>query len=132
VSFIAWAIFGFSCFNTSACPSPVGGPCDPRNFTCPKSYTCSVAEVCTRACAESSECWVKFEDGCIDTSLPGMRLPDGGLVAEMMTADGFCTDSKRLVCLDGYCQRDTCLDGGCNYDVYGPSPFKGNRTQGPP
>jgi hypothetical protein len=59
-----------------------------------------------------------------------MRLPDGGTVVEE-SSDGFCPETKTLVCLDGYCQSQGCLDGGCDYDLYGPSPFKGNRSQGP-
>jgi hypothetical protein len=62
--------------------------------------------------------------------MPGQRLPDGGVFVES-TEDGYCSETKQMVCLDGYCQRDVCADGGCEYDVYGPSPFKGNRSQGP-
>jgi hypothetical protein len=120
------------CFNTKACASQAGGHCDPRNFECPKSYNCSLAEVCTKACEQTSDCWVKFADGCISTNLPGMRLPDGGVFMEMMSEDGFCPESKQIVCLNKFCQQEVCVDGGCNYDIYGPSEFKGNRSQGPP
>lgn len=113
-----------------ACPSTAGGTCDPRNANCPANYYCAAAEICTRRCEQTSDCWVKVEDGCRYTTLPGQRLPDGGVFVET-TEDGFCPETKAMLCLDGYCQRDACADGGCDYDVYGPSPFKGNRSQGP-
>ncbi len=112
-----------------ACPSDAGDPCNPRQFDCPATYYCSLAEVCTRACADSSECWVKVENGCRYTYLPGQRLPDGGAFQEMATEDGYCPNTKSMACVDGYCQR--CPEGGCDYDLYGPSPFKGNRDRGP-
>lgn len=119
-----------SCQN-QACPSMAGGPCDPRNANCPAGYACARAEICTRACAQASDCWVKVSDGCRYTALPGQRLADGGVFVES-TEDGFCPETKALTCLDGYCQRAACEDaGGCDYDLYGPSPFKGNRDQGP-
>lgn len=61
-----------------------------------------------------------------------MRLPDGGTYTEVQD-EGYCPESRRMVCLGGYCQRDECvlLDGGCDYDLFGPSPFKGNRSVGP-
>lgn len=124
------AAFAAGCTQVSACPSPAGGACDPRNFTCPAGYTCALAEVCTRHCTQASDCWVKVSDGCLSNTLPGELLPDGGVYVES-SPDGYCTDTKSLVCLDGYCQKGACLDGGCDYDLYGPSPFKGNRSQGP-
>ncbi len=129
--FMAFVSVAAGCLGVSTCPSTAGGPCDPRNANCPAGYTCALAaEVCTRACQQTSECWVRVEAGCRYTMLPGQRLPDGGVFIEE-SDDGFCPETKRLVCLDGYCQRDGCLDGGCDYDPYGPSPFKGNRDQGP-
>ncbi len=119
-----------SCVQIGGCPSPAGGTCDPRNANCPKGYGCAVAEVCTRTCEQTSDCWLSVTDGCRGTTLPGMRLPDGGVFTEEV-GDGFCPESKIMVCLAGYCQRDVCLDGGCDYDLYGPSTFKGNRSQGP-
>ena len=115
----------------SACPSVVGGACDPRDANCPPNYYCAMAEVCTRHCDASVDCWIKVTDGCRNNTLPGERLPDGGVFVEA-SDDGYCSETKAMVCLDGYCQRDTCPeDGGCDYDLYGPSPFKGNRSQGP-
>lgn len=113
-----------------ACPSIAGGSCDPRNFDCPPGYTCSLAEVCTRTCAETAECWVKVEDGCrFDQYLPGQLQPDGGPFMES-SEDGFCPETKLMECIEGYCQRFSCADGGCDYDVYGPG-TKGTQTQGP-
>ena len=114
----------------SACPSPPGGTCDPRAPNCPGGYRCAMAEICTRPCEQTSECWVPVSDGCRYTQFPGQRLADGGIFMET-SEDGFCPESKLMECLDGHCQRFECLDGGCDYDVYGPSPFKGNRNQGP-
>ncbi len=113
-----------------ACPSAPGGPCDPRNAKCPVGYHCAMAEVCTRACEQASDCWVKVTDGCYYTYFPGQRLPDGGVFVES-TDDGFCTESKSLECVAGYCQRAECLSSPCDYDLYGPSENKGNRSQGP-
>ena len=113
-----------------ACPSPAGGTCDPRNASCPANYTCSLAEVCTRPCEQSSDCWVKVTDGCHYTAFPGQRLSDGGIFVET-SDDGFCPDTKLIECIDAHCQRAECGDGGCDYDLYGPSEFKGNRNQGP-
>jgi hypothetical protein len=113
-----------------ACPSPAGGICDPRKPNCPTGYACGLVERCTRACEQTSDCWVKVESGCRSTELPGQRLSDGGVFMET-SEDGFCPETKLMECLDGYCQRFECADGGCDYDVYGPSPFKGNRDQGP-
>lgn len=128
---IAVSSLAAGCLGLKACPSEVGGPCDPRNANCPEGYTCALAaEVCTRTCAEASECWVKVEVGCRGNTLPGQRLPDGGIFVES-SDDGYCPETKAMVCLDGYCQRDACLDGGCDYDPYGPSPYKSNRDQGP-
>ncbi len=124
-------VFAVGGCQLGACPSSAGGACDPRDFNCPKDYACGLAEVCTRKCANDMECWVRVTDGCRSNALPLMRLPDGGTYTED-TGDGFCPETKLMVCLDGYCQRDTCaVDGGCNYDLYGPSPFKGTRSQGP-
>lgn len=119
-----------ACQKLPACPSAVGGPCDPRDFNCPTGYYCAQAEVCTKACEQDTDCWVKVDDGCRASQLPGQTLPDGGVFVEM-SADGICPETKAMVCLDGRCQRFQCLDGGCDYDLYGPSPFKGNRSQGP-
>lgn len=58
-----------------------------------------------------------------------MRLPDGGTFVE--GSSDYCPETLGLACIDGYCQQPRCADGSCDYDVYGPSPFKGNRTQGP-
>jgi hypothetical protein len=125
------AAFGYGCTQIAACPSPAGGPCDPRNFQCPRDYYCAQAEVCTRHCTQAEDCWVKVTDGCLSNILPGMSLPDGGVYVES-SANGYCPETVVLVCLGGYCQRPVCLeDGGCDYDLYGPSPFKGNRSQGP-
>ncbi|MCC6335845.1 MAG: hypothetical protein IT380_17880 [Myxococcales bacterium] len=119
------------CVKLGACPSTVGGSCDPRDANCPKGYVCALgAEICTRECVETTDCWVKVEDGCRSDRLPLMTLPDGGTFVET-SEDGFCPETKRMVCLGGWCQREKCLDGGCLYDEYGPSPFKGNRGQGP-
>lgn len=59
-----------------------------------------------------------------------MRLSDGGTCRED-TGVEFCPESLEVACVSGYCQLATCLDGGCDYDVYGPSGNKGNRSQGP-
>ena len=113
-----------------ACPSPSGGPCDPRNASCPAGYVCALAEICTRACEQTSDCWVKVEAGCYYTQFPGERTADGGVFVET-SPDGFCPDTKLMECLEGHCQRFECGDGGCDYDLYGPSEYKGNRDQGP-
>ena len=113
-----------------ACPSPAGGKCDPRDPNCPPGYVCAMAEICTRTCEQTSDCWIKVEEGCRYTSLPGQRLPDGGVFMET-SDDGFCPETKLMECLEGHCQHFECADGGCDYDLYGPSPFKGNRSQGP-
>ncbi len=113
-----------------ACPSPAGGSCDPAQANCPKGYACAVAQVCTKDCAQASDCWVKVEDGCRSSAVPLQRLPDGGTFVET-SEDGFCPETKLLACVGGHCQRGACADGGCDYDVWGPSPFAGNRTQGP-
>lgn len=126
---IAAVLGAFNCTQV-ACPSTVGGSCDPHNANCPYSYYCARAEVCTRACEQSSDCWVSVDKGCRSNDLPGQRLPDGGVFVET-SDDGYCPETRLMECLDGYCQRAECVDGGCDYDVYGPSPFKGNRTQGP-
>ena len=120
-----------SCFaQLPACPSPPGGSCDPRSADCPKGYTCAIAEICTRTCEQTADCWTLVTDGCRSNSLPGQRLPDGGVFTETSN-DGFCPESQLMECLDGYCQRFECEDGGCDYDLYGPSAFKSNRDQGP-
>lgn len=115
-----------------SCPAPAGGPCEPRKQNCPEGYYCPLTEVCTRTCEQSMDCWVKVAAGCRSNAVPYMRLPDGGVFMETMD-DGYCPETKRLVCVGGYCQNDTCAfdDGGCDYDLYGPSPFKGNRSVGP-
>ena len=119
------------CIRLDACPSPAGGSCDPAANDCPKSYYCAAAEVCTRACVEAKDCWVATADGCRPKYFPLQRLPDGGTFVET-SSDGYCPETQAMACLGGYCQPDTCGDAGCAYDMYGPSPFKGNRTGGPP
>jgi hypothetical protein len=125
-----------SCQN-QACPSTPGGSCDPRNANCPSGYACALSEVCTHPCEQASDCWIPVTDGCrYGAYLPGQRLPDGGMYVEM-TEDGYCPDKDTLRCIDGYCQAVAfrglaCdADAGCDYDLYGPSEFKGNRDQGP-
>jgi hypothetical protein len=126
------------CFTQQAsCPSPPGGRCDPRNADCPKGYACAMAEVCTKTCEQTSDCYTKVEDGCRYTGyLPGSTLPDGGVFNDQID-DGFCPESKLVECTNGFCLRTRCEsrrfldDGGCDYDLYGPSEFKGNRSQGP-
>lgn len=113
-----------------ACPSRAGGPCDPRHASCPAAYTCALAEICTRTCQQTSDCWVKVEDGCYYTEWPGQLRADGGVFMEA-SADGFCPETKLMECLEGHCQRFECLDGGCDYDLYGPSTFKGIHDPGP-
>lgn len=116
----------------AACPSPAGGACNPRNADCPAGYTCGLAEFCTRTCEQTSDCWVKVSTGCRYTEFPGQRLADGGTFMENTESeDGFCPETKVMECIEGYCQRFSCADGGCDYDLYGPSPNKGNRDQGP-
>ena len=115
----------------AACPSPAGGVCDPRSANCPHDYYCALAEVCTRTCAQTSDCWVSTNYGCRNNALPGQTLPDGGYATEE-SPDGFCPETKDMECVDGFCQLPANkVDGGYDYDVYGPSPFKGNRSQGP-
>ncbi|MDX2011482.1 MAG: hypothetical protein SFW67_14885 [Myxococcaceae bacterium] len=133
---ISWTVIVFiSCatpLGQGSCPAPAGGPCEPRKQNCPDGYYCPLAEVCTRTCEQTSDCWVPVEKGCRSDGVPFMRLPDGGTFTETQD-DGFCPETRRMVCLGGFCQKDTCPleDGGCDYDVYGPSPFKGNRSVGP-
>lgn len=129
-----WALFLFigmvSC-QQAACPSPAGGICDPRNPNCPTGYYCALAEVCTRTCTQVSDCWVSTNNGCRSNALPGQTLPDGGYFTEE-SPDGYCPETKELECVGGFCQLPANrVDGGYDYDVYGPSPFKGNRNQGP-
>ncbi|MFO0598753.1 MAG: hypothetical protein U0228_25835 [Myxococcaceae bacterium] len=124
-------VMGASC-QMQSCPSTPGGKCNPRGANCPKGYVCAMAEICTRACEQTSDCWVKVADGCrYDGYLPGELLPDGGVFTDQATEDGFCPESKLMTCQAGYCQRFACEDGGCDYDLYGPSEYKGNRSQGP-
>ncbi|MBL8909676.1 MAG: hypothetical protein JNM17_03125 [Archangium sp.] len=131
IPFPALALFFVTSCQITVC-SVAGGTCDPRNANCPKGYTCSLAEVCTHACEQTSDCWIKVEDGCrFGNYLPGQRLPDGGVFSDQMSEDGFCPDSKAMECVSGFCQRSECAAGGCDYDIYGPSEFKGNRSQGP-
>lgn len=116
-----------------ACPSPAGGSCDPSNADCPRGYSCAVTEVCTRRCEQTSDCWVKVEDGCRGDCAPGQLLSDGGLCSEERPEDGFCSETKRLGCIAGYCQYLECADGRgddglCRYqDIYGPADYDGNR-----
>jgi hypothetical protein len=130
--YVTLLLVAVGCVKIGACPSQAGGSCDPRDANCPTGYVCAIAEVCTRTCDQSTDCWIKVTDGCRSNDFPGMALPDGGTYIEDI-GDGYCSESKSLICLEGYCQKDVCatLDGGCDYDVYGPSPFKGNRSQGP-
>jgi len=130
--FLTLALVGVGCVKIGACPSQAGGSCDPRDPNCPTNYDCALAEICTRSCLQDSDCWIKVSDGCRTNNFPGMVMPDGGTFVED-TGDGICSESKSMACLDGYCQDQHCatIDGGCDYDVYGPSPFKGNRSQGP-
>lgn len=129
--FFLFLLVAASCTQMQACPSTAGGSCDPRNADCPKGYSCSLAEICTRTCEQTSDCWVKVEDGCrYGSYLPGQTLPDGGIYQDV-SDDGFCPETKLMLCIDGFCQREECAQGGCNYDVYGPSDFKSNRSQGP-
>ena len=107
-----------------ACPSDAGKSCDPRHANCPEGYSCALAEICTRRCELTSDCWVKVEFGCRGPYLPGQRLPDGGAFQEV-SEDGFCPETKLLSCVEGYCQLSDCADSGCDYDIYGPSPYKG-------
>jgi hypothetical protein len=118
-----------SCQN-QACPSTVGGSCDPRSADCPAGYSCALAEVCTRKCEQTSDCWVSVNDGCRSGLYPGQRLSDGGTFSET-SEDGFCPETKEMECIEGHCQFYFCADGGCDRDMYGPSPFKSNRDQGP-
>ncbi len=129
-------IFAASCLQQN-CPSTPGGRCDPRAANCPANYYCAVAEICTHGCVEAADCWVKVGDGCrFDGYVPGQLQPDGGPFMET-SDDGICPESKLLECVGGYCVRAGCArgtvsaDGGCDYDVYGPSDYKGNRSQGP-
>lgn len=115
-----------------SCPAPAGGNCEPRKQNCPEGYYCPLAEICTRTCEQTSDCWIRVELGCRSNAVPYQRLPDGGQYTEE-NDEGYCPETRRLVCLAGYCQKNECesADGGCDYDVYGPSPFKGNRSVGP-
>lgn len=113
-----------------ACPSAPGGPCNPDSAKCPKSYHCAKAEICTKPCEEARDCWVRVEDGCYYERLPGQLMADGGPFTET-SDEGFCPDTRSMACVDGYCQRGECADGGCDLDLYRPSEFRGNQTQGP-
>jgi hypothetical protein len=73
---------------------------------------------------------VKVEDGCYYERLPFERLPDGGTFVEE-SDEGYCPDSRTLACVQGYCRLGECADGGCDPDLYGPSDYAGNRSQGP-
>ena len=106
-----------------------GEVCDPAAANCPKNYYCALAEICTRTCTTAADCRIKVGDGCRSPYIFGQRLPDGGFYNEQ--PGEYCPEGETLICLDGYCQLGSCADGGCNYDLYGPSPFRGNRTQGP-
>lgn len=120
-----FAVLAFaSCLDVGGCPAAANGSCHPRSSNCPHGYFCSLAEICTKACAIDSDCLVDASGGCYSDGLPGMRLPDGGVSNGGPPADGICPESKSLVCLVGYCQSNRCPDAGCDYDVYGPSPFK--------
>ncbi len=121
---VAWAA---GC--QQACPSPAGGVCDPRNPNCPPGYHCAMAEVCTQQCQVVEDCWIHANNGCRETYFPGQTLPDGGYFQEV-SEDGYCPETKLMECVGGYCQRRDYGDAH-DYDLYGPSPFKGNRSQGP-
>lgn len=110
-----------------ACPSPAGRNCDPRSYDCPADYYCAQIEICTKPCEQTSDCWIKSTNGCrYEGHLPGTRLPDGGVFQDV-DDEGYCTDSRALECIGGYCIPP---DFEAN-DVYGVSPNKGNRNQGP-
>ena len=127
---LASLLFAASCFDLGACPSLPARVCNPRDANCPRGYTCALSEICTRTCEADRDCWVKVEDGCRYQQLPGETLPDGGAYTEQ-NDEGFCPESRLVSCIGGFCELTTCLDGGCDHDLYGPSPFKGNRSQGP-
>ncbi len=126
-----WLLIAGGCLRAESCPSPAGGSCDPRLPNCPATYHCALAEVCTKACEATSDCWVPTSAGCVPGTLPGQRLPDGGLAQEEEVVDDICPESRHMACVAGYCQKEGCADGGCDYDVYGPSPFKGSYRGGP-
>ena len=128
LALLALLSFG-GCYDLGGCPAAANGSCHPRSSNCPQGYFCSLAEICTKGCTIDSDCLVNASGGCFSDALPGMRLPDGGTATGAPPEDGICPESKSLVCLDGYCQQNTCLDGGCDYDLYGPSPFKGGGGQ---
>ncbi|MFT3707799.1 MAG: hypothetical protein QM817_09075 [Archangium sp.] len=120
-----WVLLILASCRISAC-SAAAEPCDPRNANCPKGYSCALAEICTRRCEQTSDCWVRVEDGCrYPGYLPGQKTPDGGVFSDQESADGFCPETKAIECISGYCQQPECADGGCDYDLYGPSPYKG-------
>jgi hypothetical protein len=48
-----------------------------------------------------------------------------------VSEDGYCPETKLMECMSEYYQRSQCATQSCDYDIYGPSPFKGNRSQGP-
>ncbi len=108
-----------------ACPSLAGDTCNPRNPNCPQGYTCAISEICTKKCEQTSDCWIPVSEGCRSNYFPGQRLPDGGTFVEV-SDDGFCPQSKELECIVGYCQLPSkCGPDGCDYDLYGPSHYKG-------
>lgn len=102
-----------------------------HHANCPQGYVCALAEVCTRRCEQTGDCWVGVEQGCRSGHFAGEVLPDGAVYQDDVTEDGICPETKLMVCIAGHCQRFECADGGCDYDVYGPSEIKGNRDQGP-
>ncbi|PZR06592.1 MAG: hypothetical protein DI536_29995 [Archangium gephyra] len=110
------------------CPSSAGGNCDPRNFDCPGDYYCAQIEICTKQCEQTSDCWIPSNNGCRygEGPVPGTKLSDGGVFQDV-DDEGYCTDSRALECIGGYCIPP----GFPTDDMYGPSPNKGNRSQGP-
>lgn len=125
-----FAFIAIASCQQAACPSGPGGPCNPRDPNCPEGYTCALAEICTHACEQASDCWVRVGNGCRITCAPGQRLSDGGFCTDQ--GDGeYCPETLTMECVSGYCQLPQCLASPCDYDLYGPSDWKGNRDQGP-
>ena len=129
-AFPLFAFMAIASCQQQACPSKAAGACNPRQADCPVGYSCALAEICTRTCEQASDCWVKVSDGCRFTCIPGEHLSDGGICGDQGESE-FCPETTSLECVAGYCQRPECLVSPCDYDMYGPSEWKGNRDQGP-